>query len=66
MTSVIQKERELSEYLLEWVNTYYRKWNPFYYETRQNKDAMRAQLLHANRLLGLLNSIIGNLEVILR
>lgn len=60
--SIIQQEKELSEYLTEWANTYYSKWSPFYHETNRNKNIFRGQLSYANELLNLLDSLMGNLE----
>lgn len=60
--SIPQQERELSEYLTEWAITYYRNWNPFYHEVNQNKQSFRGQLSHANDLLNMLDTLIGNLE----
>lgn len=60
--SILQQEKELSDYLTEWANTYYRKWSPFYHETNRNKKSFRGQLSHANELLNLLDSLMGNLE----
>lgn len=60
--SIPQQEHELSEYLTEWANTYYKKWNPFYYEANQNKHSIRGQLSHAEDLLDMLDTLIGNIE----
>lgn len=60
--SITQQEEELSSYLTEWANTYYSRWSPFYHEVNQNKQSFRGQLSHANNLLDLLDSLIGNLE----
>ena len=41
---------------------YYAKWSPFYHDTNRSKNSFRGQLSHANELLNLLDSLIGNLE----
>jgi len=59
---ILKKEKEINEYLEEWVTQYYHKWTPFYHDVNRNKQSFRAQIKGANTLLDLMDDIIGNIE----
>lgn len=60
--TIIAQEREISGYLKEWANSYYSKWIDYYHEAQQNKQSMRRQLIGADSILDLHNTLIGNIE----
>lgn len=62
MHSIVEKERELSAYLEEWVTARYGNWNSFYHATCQDRKTGIYLLESGPRLLDLLNDIMGNIE----
>lgn len=57
-----KREKEINEYLENWVYPYYYKWIGFYRDVNLNKQSFRAQMKCADSLLDFLDNIIGNLE----
>lgn len=62
MHPIVEKERELSAYLEEWVTARYGNWNSFYHATSQDRRTGIYLLESGPRLLDLLNDIMGNIE----
>lgn len=62
MHPIIEKERELSLYLEEWISARYNDWNMFYHSITQNKIHGIYLLKSGDRLMDLLDDIMGNIE----
>ena len=62
MHHIVEKEKELSLYLEEWITARYSDWNMFYHSTNQNKRNGIYLLKSGERLMDLLDDIIGNIE----
>lgn len=62
MHHIVEKEKELSLYLEEWITARYSDWNMFYHSTNQNKRNAIYRLKSGERLMDLLDDIIGNIE----
>lgn len=62
MHPVVEKERELSEYLEEWISARYKDWSMFYHSANQNKRNGAYRLKSGDRLMDLLDDIMGNIE----
>lgn len=62
MHPIVEKERELSLYLEEWVSGRYKDWSMFYHSTNQNKRNGIYQLKSGEQLMDLLDDIMGNIE----
>jgi len=62
MSPVVEKERELSEYLEEWVAARYGEWNDIYRATNRDRHTGIYRLESGDKLLQLLYDIIGNIE----
>lgn len=62
MHHIVEKEKELSLYLEEWITARYSDWNMFYHSTNQNKRNGIYRLKFGERLMDLLDDIIGNIE----
>lgn len=62
MHHIVEKEKELSLYLEEWITARYSDWNMFYHSTNQNKRNGIYRLKSGERLMDLLDDIIGNIE----
>lgn len=62
MQSVVEKERELSLYLEEWISARYSEWDDFYHVTVREKSTGIYRLVDGNLLMDLLDDIMGNLE----
>lgn len=62
MSPIIEKERELSLYLEEWIVSRYREWNDFYHTTNRDKRNGIYRLESGERLMDLLDDIMGNIE----
>ncbi len=62
MHPIVEKERELSAYLEEWVTARYGEWNIFYHATSKDRRTGIYLLESGDRLLNLLNDIMGNIE----
>lgn len=60
--SVIQQEKELSDYLTEWSLKYNNVWRPFYFEISQNKKDFRDKVAYSDQLLDFLDDLDGNIE----
>lgn len=58
----IEREIELSKYLVEWANYHYGDWFAFYRDVNSNKRNGIYLLKGGTSLMDLLNSVIGNLE----
>lgn len=56
------RERELSDYLEEWVGARYREWEEFRIVTNREKRTGIYQLKLGEELLQLLEDIMGNIE----
>lgn len=59
---IIQKEEQLSSYLKEWINSRYPDWNEFYQSEYPYRQQGIYQLKDGDRLLDMLNDIMGNVE----
>jgi len=59
---MVEKEKELSLYLEEWITARYSDWNMFYHSTNQNKRNGIYLLKSGARLMDLLDDIMGNIE----
>lgn len=57
-----ERERELSNYLDEWVLSRYGKWNELYRDINQYRRTGIYLLKHGNELLDFLFSVVSNLE----
>lgn len=62
MHHMVEKEKELSLYLEEWITARYSDWNMFYHSTNQNKRNGIYLLKSGARLMDLLDDIMGNIE----
>lgn len=62
MHHIVEKEKELSLYLEEWITARYSDWTMFYHSTNQNKRNGIYRLKSGERLMDLLDDIIGNIE----
>ena len=62
MSPVVEKERELSDYLEEWVAARYGEWNDIYRATNRDRHTGIYRLESGDKLLQLLYDIIGNIE----
>lgn len=62
MIKTVEKERELSLYLEEWVSARYADWNLFYHSTSQTRRTGIYLLKSGTELMDFLNDIIGNIE----
>lgn len=62
MHPIIEKERELSLYLEEWISARYNDWNMFYHSITQNKIHGIYLLKSGDQLMDLLDDIMGNIE----
>ena len=62
MSPVVEKERELSEYLEEWVAARYGEWNDIYRAVNRDKYSGIYLLESGDKLLQLLYDIVGNME----
>lgn len=62
MHPLVEKEKELSAYLEEWVKARYSTWNCFYHATSQDRRNGIYLLESGEGLLDLLNDIMGNIE----
>jgi len=62
MHHIVEKEKELSLYLEEWITARYSDWNMFYHSTTQNKRNGIYRLKSGERLMDLLDDIIGNID----
>lgn len=62
MSPLVEKERELSLYLEEWVSSRYSDWNMFYHSTCQTRRTGIYLLKSGAELMDFLNDIMGNIE----
>lgn len=62
MSPIVEKERELSDYLEEWVAARYGEWNDIYRATNRDRHTGIYRLESGDKLLQLLYDIIGNIE----
>ena len=62
MHQTVEKERELSLYLEEWISARYKEWSMFYHSTTQNKRNGIFLLKSGELLMILLDDIMGNIE----
>ena len=62
MSPIIEKERDLSEYLEEWINARFEKWNDIYRAVCRDRHTGIYQLISGDELLQLLYDIISNME----
>lgn len=62
MYPIVEKEKELSLYLEEWISARYKGWNMFYNSANQNKRNGIYRLKSGERLMDLLDDIMGNIE----
>ena len=62
MSPIVEKERELSEYLEEWIAARYEEWNDFYRAVNRDRHTGIYRLESGSDLLQLLYDIIGNIE----
>lgn len=62
MSPIVEKERELSEYLEEWFNARFGEWNDIYRAVSRDRHTGIYHLKSGDRLLQLLYDIIGNME----
>lgn len=62
MSSIVKKERELSEYLEEWVAARYGEWNDIYRSVNRDRHTGIYLLKSGDKLLQLLCDIMGNIE----
>lgn len=62
MHPTIEKERELSAYIEEWVAARYSEWMDFYHTTIRDKATGIYQLKQGNELMDLLDDIICNIN----
>ena len=62
MIKTVEKERELSLYLEEWVSARYAVWNLFYHSTSQTRRTGIYLLKSGTELMDFLNDIMGNIE----
>lgn len=62
MSPTVEKEKELSEYLEEWIKARYKVWFEIYHAANQNRRNGIYLLESGDKLLQLLYDIIGNME----
>lgn len=62
MKPIVEKERELSKYLKEWVTARYMNWNDIYTVVNRDRQIGIYRLILGDQLLQLLYDIIGNIE----
>lgn len=62
MHPILKREIELSVYLEQWITARYRDWNEFYHATNHDKRNGIYRLESGERLMDLLDDIIGNIE----
>lgn len=62
MKPIVEKERELSKYLKEWVAARYVNWNDIYAAINRDRRIGIYRLKSGDQLLQLLYDIIGNIE----
>lgn len=62
MNKIVEKERELSMYLEEWVSARYTDWDMFYHSTCQTRRTGIYLLKSGTELMDFLNDIMGNIE----
>jgi len=62
MSPIVEKEKELSLYLEEWITARYNDWNDFYNNTYQERRNGIYRLNSGEELMNLLNDIMGNIE----
>lgn len=62
MHPIVEKERELSKYLEEWISARYKDWSMFYHSANQDKRNGVYRLKSGDRLMDLLDDIMGNIE----
>lgn len=62
MHPIVAREKELTEYLEEWISARYRDWYMFYHSTSQNRRNGIYLLKSGDNLMGLLDDIMGNIE----
>ena len=62
MSPIVEKERELSLYLEEWITARYSDWKDFYDNTFQERRNGIYRLNGGEELMSLLNDIMGNIE----
>ncbi len=62
MSPIVEKERELSEYLEEWYNARFEEWNDIYRAVHRDRHTGIYLLNSGDKLLQLLYDIIGNME----
>lgn len=62
MHPIVERERELSEYLEEWISARYKDWSMFYHSANQDKRNGVYRLKSGDRLMDLLDDIMGNIE----
>lgn len=62
MHPIVEKEKELSSYLEEWISARYKDWNDFYHNTSLERRTGIYLLESGDKLLDLLNDIMGNIE----
>ena len=62
MNPIVEKERELSEYLEEWISTRYSEWHFIYQAVNRDRLTGIYRLKSGDSLLQLFYDIIGNIE----
>lgn len=62
MRTITEKEREISEYLEEWIASRYEQWNGIYNDINRDRRTGIYQLKSGSQLLQLLHDIFGNIE----
>lgn len=62
MHPIVEKEKELSIYLEEWITARYSEWEDFYHVTVQEKRTGIYLLESGDQLMNLLDDILGNIE----
>ena len=62
MSPIVEKERELSIYLEEWITARYTDWKDFYLITNEERRNGIYRLKSGTELMNLLNDIMGNIE----
>ena len=62
MSPIVEKEKELSEYLAEWITARYSEWRDFYQDTNDNRRSGIYLLKSGTELMDLFNSIMGNIQ----
>ena len=59
---ITKLERELSEFVREWIDARWQKWSLNYDAIRRDRRTGIYSLNHGGKLLDYLDSIMGNLE----